>query len=118
MSKGYKRALAIAGQPCPAHANKQVWYRYQAVARDSRLAQLDPSCLPDSYVSLYELSRMPTPLLEAVARSGLLNSKTSVRLLRKIRISGKLPIQLEVWTEPGEVADLELRLNRLKDEFS
>jgi hypothetical protein len=117
MSKGYKQARAIAGLPCPAGHNKQVWYRYQAVARDSRLARLDPSCLPDSYVSLYELSRMPTPLLEAVARSGLLTSKTSVRLLRKIRVSGKLPVQLEVWTEPDEVADLEQRLRQLRDEF-
>lgn len=114
MSKGYKQALAIAGQPCPAHVNKQVWARYQAVAKDSRLAGIDTHNLPDSYVSLYELSRMPTPLLEAVARSGLLNSKTSVRLLRKIRISGKLPIQLEVWIEP---ADLENRLRQLRDEF-
>lgn len=117
MSKGYKQALDIAGLPCPAHHNKQVWYRYQAVARDSRLAELDPSCLPDSYVSLYELTRMPTTLLEAVARSGLLNSKTSVRLLRQIRISGKLPVQLEVWAEPSQVADLERRLSQLQVEF-
>ena len=118
MSKGYKKAKAIAGQPCPAHANKQVWARYQAVAKDSRLAGIYTHNLPDSYVSLYELTRMPTPLLEAVARSGLLNRRTPYRLLRKIRISGKLPVRLEVWTEPGEVADLELLLNRLKDEFS
>jgi hypothetical protein len=117
MSKGYTRAKAIAGLPCPAYVNKQVWGRYQAVAKDSRLAGIYTHNLPDSYVSLYELTRMPTPLLEAVARSGLLDRRTPYRLLRKIRISGKLPIQLEVWTEPEEVADLELRLNRLKDEF-
>lgn len=117
-SKGYKQAKAIAGLPCPAGHNKQVWYRYQAVARDSRLAQLDSSCLPDSYCALYELTRMPTQLLEAVARSGLLHRKTGTLLLKKIRVSGKVPVRLEVWTEPGEVADLELLLNRLKDEFS
>jgi hypothetical protein len=88
------------------------------VAEDSRLVSFFYiHNLPDSYVSLYELSRMPTPLLEAVARSGLLDRRTPYRLLRKIRISGKLPIQLEVWTEPDEVADLERRLNQLRDEF-
>lgn len=92
MSKGYKQAKAIAGLSCPAHMNKQVWARYQAVAKDPRLASIYTHNLPDSYVSLYELTRMPTPLLEAVARSGLLNSRTPYRLLRKIRISGKLPI--------------------------
>lgn len=118
MSKGYKQAKAIAGLPCPAHVNKQVWARYQAVAKDSRLASFFYiHNLPDSYVSLYELSRMPTPLLKAVARSGLLSRRTPYRLLRKIRISGKVPVQLEVWTEPDEVADLEQRLSQLRDEY-
>jgi hypothetical protein len=118
MSKGYKQARAIAGQPCPAGHNKQVWYRYQAVARDSRLARLDPSCLPDSYCALYELTRMSTPLLKAVARSGLLHRKTGTLLLKKIRVSGKVPVRVEIWTEPDEVADLERRLSHLQDEFS
>jgi len=114
MSRGYSTALSLSGKARPAHANKQVWGRYQKIASDPRFSQIDPSALPDSYVSLYEMSRMPDDLFEAVTRSGILGPKTSVRLLRKVRVTGKVPVRVEMWVAPGQVRDLERRLAELE----
>jgi len=118
MSRGYRTALSVSGQACPSHANKQVWARYQRVASDDRIARLLPSCLPDSYVALYELSRMPDELFDAVVCSGILNPKTSVRLLRRVRVMGKVPVKVEVWVAPGQVRGLEQELERVNHVFS
>ena len=107
MSKGYSTALRLAKNTSrPAHINKQVWYRYMAIAKDKRLASINN--LPDSYTSLYELSRMSDKLLEAVVEAGLVQAKTSSRLLKSIRITGKIPYQAVIWVEPDrwqEVAE-------------
>ena len=118
MSQGYRTALSVSGQACPSHANKQVWARYQRVASDARIARLLPSCLPDSYVALYELSRMPDELFEAVSCAGILNPKTSVRLLRKVRVTGRVPVKVEVWVNPSQVKGLEQELERVSLAFS
>jgi hypothetical protein len=101
MSKGYSTALRLAGNTSrPAHINKQVWYRYMAIARDNRLARI--SNLPDSYTSLYELTRMDDNLLEAVVKAGLIDGKTPARLLKSIRIRKKIPYQAVIWVEPDK----------------
>lgn len=77
-----------------------------AIAKDKRLASIND--LPDSYTSLYELSRMDDILLKAVVEAGLVKGKTSSRLLKSIRITGKIPYQAVIWVKPDrwqEVAE-------------
>jgi hypothetical protein len=117
MSQGYSTAIRIAGQPCPPGHNKVVWYRYQQVARDTRLSRIDPALLPDSYCALYELTKMPDALLSGLVRYGVLSSRTTTRELKTIRITGKIPLTTTIWTEPGEYDDLVSRIEEIRGEF-
>lgn len=117
MSRGYSTAIRISGQPCPSGHNKVVWYRYQQVARDTRLSRINPALLPDSYCALYELTKMPDDLLSGLVRYGVLSSRTTTRELRTIRIKGKVPVSVMVWADPGECEDLMGRIEEIRGEF-
>ena len=117
MSTGYSTAIRIAGQPCPPGHNKIVWYRYQQIARDTRLRLIGPGLLPDSYCALYELTKMRSELLSALVTHGVLTSKSTTRELRRIRIRGKVPVTVTVWTDPEEAEDLVDRIERIRSEF-
>lgn len=67
---------------------------------------MDSALLPDSYSSLCELTRMPSGLIAALAGNGLLGQGVSSRVLREVRIRGKLPIRIEGWVKPEEYAEV------------
>lgn len=117
MSAAYNYSIRIAGQPCPAGQNKQVWSRYQQIAKDTRLAKVNPAQLPDSYSALYELTKMPDDLLSGLVRYGVLSSRTTTRELRTIRVRGKVPVSVTVWADPGECEDLVSRIEAIRGEF-
>lgn len=117
MSAAYNYSIRIAGQPCPAGQNKQVWSRYQQIAKDTRLAKVNPAQLPDSYSALYELTKMPDALLSVLVVGGVLSSRMTTRELRTIRIKGKVPVSVTVWVDPGECGDLVDRIKVIRDEF-
>ena len=117
MSKGYSTAIRIAGQPCPPGHNKIVWYRYQQIARDTRLRLIDPALLPDSYCALYELTKMGSELLSGLVEHGVLTSRSTTRELRAIRIRGKVPVAVTIWADPEECEDLVRRVEGLRSEF-
>lgn len=117
MSAAYNHSIRIAGQPCSPGQNKQVWSRYQQIAKDTRLAKANPALLPDSYSALYELTKMPSDLLAALLTYGSVSSGTTTRELRMIRIKGKVPVSVTVWADPGECGDLVSRIDSIRAEF-
>jgi hypothetical protein len=117
MSAAYNYSIRIAGQPCPAGQNKQVWSRYQQIVKDTRLARISRSVLPDSYTGLYELTKMPTTLLDRIVDLGLVSPSTPFRILKSIRITGKIPLTTTIWTDPGEYEDLVSRIEEVRGEF-
>jgi len=117
MSRGYDRAKSISGKPCPPHRNKEVWKRYQKIAADTRLAQIYTHNLPETYTTLYELTKLNDELFEAVKVSGLLTPKTSCEVIKKVRRTGKVPVRVEIWTEPGRVQELVNQLGVVEIPF-
>jgi hypothetical protein len=117
MSAAYNHSIRIAGQPCPAGHNAKVWSRYQQIAKDTRLSRISRSVLPDSYTGLYELTKMPTTLLDRIVDLGLVSPNTPYRILKAIRITGKIPLTTTIWTEPGEYDDLVSRIEEVRGEF-
>ena len=117
MSAAYTHSIRIAGQPCPPGHNAKVWSRHQQIAKDTRIARIDPALLPDSYTGLYELTKMPTRLLDRIVDLGIVTPKATTRFLRSIRIAGKVPLITTIWTDPEEYRDVASRIEEVRAEF-
>lgn len=96
MSVAYDNIIRIAGQPCPAGHNAKVWSRYQQIARDTRLRQIDQTLLPDSYSALYELTKLSGDRIRRLVELDAIRPDLSCREIREIRTTGKVWIRVDL----------------------
>ena len=89
----------------PASMNKQTWLRHKQIAEDTRLSTISPDKLPASFSALYELSKMPTEMINRLEKTGILGDDTASRVLKRLRLEGKI----EIWSR------FDIELNKFEE---
>ena len=112
----YAQSVQIAQSGTqPLGMNKQTWLRHKQIAEDSRLSAISPGKLPKSFSALYELSKMPTELIDRLEKTGILGDDTASRILKRVRLEGKIEIWSRFDIELSKFEEFFKKVDQLTD---